>query len=80
TIAAMQEVRAVLLPLVEGGALAADDRALLAAFANHARRHLIAENAIIMPLARARLSDDDLRTLRAEMRRRRAWTEPRETP
>jgi len=40
-------------------------------FADHARRHLILENAILIPFARLRLTKADLETLRASMKRRR---------
>ncbi len=40
-------------------------------FATHARRHLILENAILLPLARARLTKTDLETMRAHMLERR---------
>lgn len=44
---------------------------LLRRFAANERRHLIVENAIIMPLAKARLSSDDLRNLGRRMAARR---------
>jgi hemerythrin-like domain-containing protein len=40
-------------------------------FASHARRHLILENAIILPIARVRLTEDDLETMSDHMRERR---------
>lgn len=43
----------------------------LAAYASHARRHLILENAIILPFARLRLTDGDLKTLYIRMCQRR---------
>lgn len=49
----------------------AEDRATLADFATHSRRHLIVENAIILPLARARLTNADLDRLRLGMLKRR---------
>lgn len=45
--------------------------AQLTKFATHARRHLILENAIILPIARARLTKDDLKTMRSHMLERR---------
>lgn len=42
-----------------------------AAFAAHERRHLIVENAIVLPLARGLLTEDDLKTLRLRMVARR---------
>jgi len=51
---------------IEGGAEA------LAAFAHHERRHLALENAVIIPLARRRLSEADIELLgRRFMARRR---------
>jgi len=53
------------------------EAAEVADFAAHERRHLIVENAIVLPLARVRLTRDDLRSLRRQMalRRRDAKTE-----
>lgn len=52
-------------------ALNEDDREKLNAFVTHARRHLILENAIILPFARLRLTEHDLRTLYIRMCQRR---------
>lgn len=41
------------------------------AFAHHARRHLILENAVILPIARARLTKDDLKVMKTHMLERR---------
>jgi len=43
----------------------------LTKFANHARRHLILENAIILPIARTRLTKHDLEIMRSHMLERR---------
>jgi hemerythrin-like domain-containing protein len=43
----------------------------LTAFAVHERRHLALENAIIIPLARRRLSPDDIQALGARFKARR---------
>jgi len=51
----------------------------ISAFAHHARRHLILENAVILPIARARLTEDDLRTMKRHMLERRGITPPPET-
>lgn len=51
---------------------------LLRNFAEHLRRHLIFENAILIPLARARLTADDVATLRLRMRARRGLDQRRE--
>jgi len=48
-----------------------DMRVRLAEYAGHARRHLILENAIVLPFARLRLTTDDLETLRLRMIQRR---------
>jgi len=44
---------------------------VLRKFADHERRHLIVENAIILPLARARLTDSDRETLALRIAARR---------
>lgn len=49
---------------------------LLKRFAASERRHLIVENAIVMPLARARLTKDDLRNLGRRMAARRGIDNP----
>lgn len=46
-------------------------RDALRRYANHARRHLILENAIVLPFARLRLTRSDLETLRLRMMQRR---------
>lgn len=51
-------------------------RALFARFATNERRHLTAENAIVLPLARARLTDVDLESLGRHMAARRGVTYP----
>lgn len=57
--------------LDSGTALSDADREVLARFAAHVRRHLVAENAILLPIARARLTRGDLRRLSDHMRSRR---------
>lgn len=49
----------------------APDCQQLTAFAHHARRHLILENAVILPIARARLTLGDLTTMKTHMMQRR---------
>ncbi len=49
---------------------------LLRRFSANERRHLIVENAIILPLARARLAADDLRTIGRRMAARRGIDYP----
>jgi hemerythrin-like domain-containing protein len=51
-------------------------RRLLQRFAANERRHLTVENAIVMPLARARLNADDLRNLGRRMAARRGHDYP----
>jgi len=60
-------------------ALSATNCAKLAAFARHARRHLILENAIILPIARARLTKGDLKTMREHMMERRGFAQRQES-
>ena len=55
------------------------DAKRLTTFANHARRHLILENAIILPIARARLTPRDLTKMKAHMLERRKDTSQEKT-
>ena len=55
----------------DGCASVGDRRRMLTLLAGHERRHLIVENAIILPLAAARLTASDLRTLSLRMAARR---------
>ena len=67
------------LEMVRGGLHAADPtegmsdalRALLTSLSGAIRRHLILENAVLLPLARARLTRSDLNRLRKRMLDRR---------
>ena len=43
----------------------------MAEFAHHSRRHLILENAVILPIARARLTKEDLNAMKRHMLERR---------
>lgn len=43
----------------------------MTAFAHHARRHLILENAVVLPFARLRLTGRDLKNMRRHMLERR---------
>lgn len=47
------------------------DCAQMTGFATHARRHLILENAIILPIARVRLTKSDLNAMKSHMLERR---------
>ena len=74
-------LRAVLARCLDaGGELATEDRQLLTQFAGHVRRHLAAENAILIPIARARLTRRDLQRLSRQMRARRGLPPVTETP
>ena len=57
-------------------ALSHANREALTRYAAHARRHLIVENAIILPIARARLTKADLNSLRLRMLQRRGLRLP----
>jgi iron-sulfur cluster repair protein YtfE (RIC family) len=73
-------VRATLGACLDTGSdLAAEDRAALTRLAAHVRRHLVAENAILLPIARARLTRADLRMLSRQMRSRRGLPFTQET-
>ena len=58
--------------MADGALPAPEDRDALRRLATSERRHLIVENAILLPLARLRLTDQDKAALMAEMRARRA--------
>ncbi|WP_435312309.1 hemerythrin domain-containing protein [Primorskyibacter sedentarius] len=76
----LPEVRAMLVGCLDlGVSLTAEERTVLARFAGHVRRHFVAENAILLPIARARLTRADLRTLSKHMRTRRGLPELAET-
>ncbi|MCZ7676895.1 MAG: hemerythrin domain-containing protein [Roseovarius sp.] len=55
----------------EGRAMTNAEKSVLVRFGSDTRRHLILENAIILPFARLRLTRDDLAALRQGMMRRR---------
>ena len=77
----LPEVRAALSGCLDAGSdLSTEGRALLSRFAAHVRRHLVAENAILLPIARARLTRADLASLSAHMQARRGLAQPVETP
>lgn len=74
------EIVALLESLVEKPRLLeGTETGALAAYASHARRHLILENAIILPFARLRLTERDLETLTIRMCQRRDIKSLRET-
>ncbi len=77
----LPQLRAILAGCLDaGGDLTAEDRAVLSGFAGHVRRHLVAENAILLPIARARLTRADLRSLSNHMLSRRGLPDFAETP
>lgn len=76
----LPEVRAILTGCLDRGSdLTARERGVLSRFAGHVRRHLVAENAILLPIARVRLTRDDLRNLSKHMRSRRGLPDFPET-
>jgi hemerythrin-like domain-containing protein len=77
----LPEVRATLAGSLDTGCdLSTEGRAILTGFVGRVRRHLAAENAILLPIARARLTRADLATLSAHMRARRGLTHLAGTP
>jgi hemerythrin-like domain-containing protein len=75
-ICLLPAVRMVLASALDTGlGFPAEGRATLVRFAGHVRRHLVAESAILLPIARARLTRADLRTLSKHMRSRRGLPE-----
>lgn len=76
----LPHVRAMLAGCLDSGAdLTTEDCATLTRFAGQMRRHLVAENAILLPIARARLTRADLRMLSEHMRSRRGLPPIQET-
>lgn len=68
----LPEVRATLAHCLDAGCdLSAENGEMLMRFVGHVRRHLAAEYAILLPIARARLTRTDLETLSQHMRSRR---------
>lgn len=77
----LPEMRATLAGCLDTGAdLTVEGRALLMRFTGYVRRHLMAEIAILLPIARARLTRADLRMLSQHMRSRRGLSPVQETP
>jgi hemerythrin-like domain-containing protein len=78
----LRAMAAALMPALaclKAGALpAAEDREALRRFVQLERRHLITENALVLPLARLRLSATDKTRILAEMRARRSASAPDE--
>lgn len=65
---------------VNGGAISDLAKQKLNDFAGHIRRHLILENAVLLPFARLRLTDSDLESLTRCMLARRGLDRLMETP
>ena len=73
TTGKMQKLRAILQRMITSNtAPKPRDATILSEFAAHERRHLIVENAIVLPMARACLTRDDLASLRLRMVQRRS--------
>lgn len=71
-------VLSILEKAARGVPLSAHERTALTGYATQARRHLILENAVILPFARLRLTKGDLETLRLRMMQRRGLDRPME--
>jgi hemerythrin-like domain-containing protein len=77
----LPRLRAALARCLDSGSeLSVEDRQVLTRFAGHVRRHLAAENAILLPIARARLTRRDLEMLSSRMRSRRGLAPVAEAP
>lgn len=76
----LPQIRSVLADCLDADRVPArTEMAVLLGFTHHTRRHLIAENAILLPLARVRLTDRDLESLCLRMQARRGITPTIET-
>lgn len=74
-------VRDIVLRCIGGSTgMSSHERDLLKGFSANLRRHLIIENAIMLPLAHARLSEHDLIQLRRSLIARRTTGETKESP
>lgn len=67
----LSDVVAGLKGLANNEMISSDLRSMMRDLANTSRRHLILENAVLIPMARARLTDKDLSSLRLAMMKRR---------
>jgi iron-sulfur cluster repair protein YtfE (RIC family) len=70
--AALADLVAALICLADGALPAPEDRSALRALAQAHRRHLTLENAVLLPLARGRLTIPDRAAIMDEMRNRHA--------
>lgn len=69
-----KQIMVILDTIKQGGKrskMSLEDKVLLKRFAANERQHLIVENAIVLPLARARLTETDKRKLSLNMAARR---------
>lgn len=73
---ALADVEAVCAALSAPGAESTGWPALFAAFAAKGRRHLSLENAVLLPLCEARLTQSDWQSLRRSMAARRGLKRP----
>lgn len=70
-LGATAEVAGAALDRLAGGLAGPVDRAALSVFADVTRRHVLFENAVVLPLARVRLKPADRRALAERMAARR---------
>lgn len=76
----LPQVRVTLTDYLDTGAdLTVEDRTTLTEFAGHMRSHLVAAHAILLPIARSRLTRADLRMLSKHLRLRRGLPPTQET-
>lgn len=80
TISAFALLVPALACMADGSLPTSEDREVLFRLAASERRHLIIENAIVLPLARLRLTRSDKAALLAEMCARRARALQRDAP
>jgi len=77
----LPKVREILGACLEAGRVpTAPEATRLTCFTRHTHRHLIAVKAILLPLARARLTPRDLHSLSLRMQARRGITPEAEDP
>lgn len=74
-------IRSILARCLDTGSdIAVEDRKELMRFAGHLQRRLAVENAILLPIAKVRLTKRDLQDLSVRMRSRRGLPRDGETP
>ncbi len=69
--ASVEAVTAVLLASISTNSIAEGERRRLRRFAEHIRQHLALENGVLLPIARVRLRDQELRMLSDMFKARR---------